>query len=114
MGYRCNAGLQSDNMLDCSSSFSSENVNKEVPKDGSNLDGRNPDRSYPDGSNIDGSNLDGSNLDGSNPDGSYPDGSHPNGSNSDGLWSDWEEIFLRLDQQDGVQDGRILRSSLSS
>ena len=25
------------------------------------------------------------------------------------LWSDWEEIFARLDQQDGVRDGQILR-----
>ena len=25
------------------------------------------------------------------------------------LWSDWEEIFVRLDQQDGVRDGQILR-----
>ena len=28
---------------------------------------------------------------------------------SNELWSDWEEIFLRLDQQDGVRDGQILR-----
>ena len=70
MGYHCNVGLESDNVLDYSSSFTSKNVNMvEVRKDGSN---------------------------------------------SDGLWSDWEEIFLRLDQQDGVHDGRILRSSLSS
>ena len=90
MGYHCNNGLQSDNVLDCSSTFSSENVNKEeMGKDGSNSDGRN---------------LDMSNSDGRNPDGSNSDGSNP-----DGLWSDWEEIFLRLDQQDGVHDGRILR-----
>ena len=25
------------------------------------------------------------------------------------LWSDWEEIFVRLDQQDGEHDGQILR-----
>ena len=25
------------------------------------------------------------------------------------LWSDWKEIFARLDQQDGVRDGQILR-----
>ena len=28
---------------------------------------------------------------------------------SNELWSDWEEIFARLDQQDGVRDGQILR-----
>ena len=28
---------------------------------------------------------------------------------SNELWSDWEEIFVRLDQQDGVRDGQILR-----
>ena len=86
MGYHCNNGLQSDNVLDCSSSFSSENLKKEeMGRDGS----------YSDGTNLDGSHL---------------DGSHPDGL----LWSDWEEIFLRLDQQDGVHDGRILSSSLSS
>ena len=69
MGYHCNTGLESDNVLDCSSSFSSE-MGK--------------------------------------------DGNCPYGSNSDGMWAEWEEIFLRLDQQDGVHDGRILRSSLSS
>ena len=79
MGYHCNTGLESDNVLDCSSSFSSE-----AGKDGGNSDGNCPDRSNPDGSNP------------------------------DGLWAEWEEIFLRLDQQDGVHDGRILRSSLSS
>jgi len=30
------------------------------------------------------------------------------------LCSDWEEIFVRLDQQDGVRDGQILRASLLS
>ena len=79
MGYHFNTGLESDNVLDCSSSFSSE-----AGKDGGNSDGNCPDRSNPDGSNP------------------------------DGLWAEWEEIFLRLDQQDGVHDGRILRSSLSS
>ena len=69
MDYHCNTGLESDNVLDCSSSFSSE-----MGKDGNCPDGGNP----------------------------------------DGLWAEWEEIFLRLDQQDGVHDGRILRSSLSS
>ena len=69
MGYHCNTGLESDNVLDCSSSFSSE-MGK--------------------------------------------GGNCPYGSNSDGMWAEWEEIFLRLDQQDGVHDGRILRSSLSS
>ena len=69
MGYHCNTGLESANVLDCSNSFSSE---------------------------------------------TGKDGNCPDGSNSDGLWAEWEEIFLRLDQQDGVHDGRILRSSLSS
>ena len=79
MGYHCNTGLESDYVLDCSSSFSSE-----------------------------------TGKDGTCPDGVNSDGNCPDGSNPDGLWAEWEEIFLRLDQQDGVHDGRILRSSLSS
>ena len=31
------------------------------------------------------------------------------GIDSTELWSDWKEIFSRLDQQDGVRDGQILR-----
>ena len=34
--------------------------------------------------------------------------------NSDGLWAEWGEIFLRLDQQDGVHDGRIHRFTSES
>ena len=32
------------------------------------------------------------------------------GSNRDAPWKNWEEMFARLDQQDGVHDGRICRS----
>ena len=32
------------------------------------------------------------------------------GSNPDAPWKNWEEMFARLDQQDGVHDGRICRS----
>ena len=64
MGCHCNTGLESDDVLDCPSSFSSENLNTKV---------------------------------------------ETKEINSDGLCAEWEEIFLRLDQQDGVHDGRIHR-----
>ena len=67
MGCHCNTGLESDNVLDCPSSFSNENLNTKLET-----------------------------------------------KDSAGLWAEWEEIFLRLDQQDGVHDGRIHRFTSES
>jgi len=88
MGEHCKARLESDNVLECSAaaSFSScENVNKE------NFSCENVNKKSFSCENV-----------------------NKEMGNSDGLWADWEEIFLRLDQQDGIHDGRILRSSLLS
>ena len=79
---------QQYNVVNCLSKMSSEEVvKKEVGKDMSNKDYREVNKEV--SKDVE--------MDGSNPDAS---------------WKNWEEMFARLDQQDGVHDGRICRSKV--
>ena len=89
--FQCNnmdqESTQQYNVVNCLSKMSSEEVvKKEVGKDMSNKD------FYKEVNKEVSEDVE---MDGSNP---------------DAPWKNWEEMFARLDQQDGVHDGRICRS----